>query len=119
MPLKIRLLWLMGLLYVLAGINHFWHPSVYMRIMPPMLPYPLMLVYVSGMVEILLGVLVCIPRFTRWAAWGIIALLIAVFPANIYMAVNPDTMPIIPVWLAWCRLPVQGVLIAWAYRYTK
>lgn len=119
MSLKTTSLYLMGVLYVLAGINHFWHPDWYMRIMPPLLPFPLILIYISGVVEMVLGVTVCIPRFTRLAAWGIMALLIAVFPANIYMALNPDVMPMIPVWVAWLRLPLQGVLVAWAYRYTS
>lgn len=111
--------WLFGLLFVLAGVVHFLRPGIYLKIMPPYLPWPLELVYLSGLFEILLGVLFLIPRFTAPAAWGLIALLVAVFPANLYMAQNPGLYPGISPVLLWLRLPLQGVLIAWAYAYTR
>jgi uncharacterized membrane protein len=111
--------WLMGLFYVLAGINHFVQPGLYMKIMPPYLPWHLPLVHLSGLAEIVLGALLLIPRFTVLAAWGLIALLIAVFPANLQMALHPDLYPRIPPAALWIRLPLQGVLIAWAYWYTR
>ena len=89
-----------------------------MRIVPPVLPFPLFLVYLSGVFEIILGVTLLIPAFTRYAAWGLIALLIAVFPANIYMALNPQLFPDISLPLLYLRLPFQFVLIAWAYWLT-
>src|SRR5438132_1559090 len=86
--LKRALLWLMAAFYVVAGISHFANTGFYMRIMPDYLPLHLQLVYLSGVCEIALGLLVAIPATTRLAAWGIVALLIAVFPANINMLVH-------------------------------
>ena len=111
--------WTLGLFFVLAGILHFVRPRPYVRIMPPYLPWHLELVYVSGAAEIILGVLVLIPRFTALAAWGLIALLIAIFPANVHMALHTELYPRIkPPVLLWIRLPFQGVFIAWAYCFT-
>jgi len=110
---------MLGLLFVAGGINHFANPDPYVAIMPPYLPAPLTLVYVSGVAELALGVLLLIPRFQRFAAWGLIALLIAVFPANIHMALHPELFPQIPPVALWIRLPLQGVLIAWAYWFTR
>ena len=119
--LKRVLLWLMGLFYVFAGVMHFVNTDFYLRIMPDYLPAHRELVYLSGVAEILLGILVLIPATTEAAAWGVIALLIAVFPANVHMALHnipmqPEAAPN-PVAL-WLRLPLQGVLIAWAWWYT-
>lgn len=111
--------WLLGLLFVAAGVNHFVGPATYVRIMPPYLPWPLLLVYVSGFFEVLLGGLLLVPRFQRPAAWGLIALLIAVFPANLHMALHADAFPTIPAVALWVRLPLQAVLIAWAYWFTR
>jgi uncharacterized membrane protein len=115
---KPGLLWLMGILYIAAGVNHFANPNFYVKIMPPYLPWHLELVYLSGVAEILLGALVLVPRLRSLAAWGIIALLIAVFPANLHMALHPEDYANIPPLVLWLRLPLQGVLIAWAYWYT-
>jgi len=117
--LKLALRWLLGLAFVLAGANHFYHPDFYARIMPPYLPWPVGLVYLSGAFEIVLGALVLVPRFTRAAAWGLIALLIAVFPANVHMALHPADFPEFDPAMLWARLPIQGVLVAWAYWYTR
>ena len=106
-------------LFVVAGVSHFLRTGVYLRIMPPQLPHPRLLVHLSGIVEILLGLLLLIPACTRPATWGLITLLIAVFPANVFMTMHPERFPRIPVWLLWVRLPLQGGLIAWAWRYTK
>jgi uncharacterized membrane protein len=116
--LKVGMRWLMGLLFVLAGVLHFVRPDFYVRIMPPYLPWHLELVYVSGVCEVVLGVLLLLPRYTSLAAWGLIALLIAVFPANLHMALNSDLYPSISPIALWIRLPLQGVLIAWAYWFT-
>lgn len=117
--LKRWLRWLFGLLFVLAGVNHFLRPAFYVRIMPPYLPWHLELVYLSGVFEVLLGAMLLVPRTTRLAAWGLIALLVAVFPANIHMALHPELFPEIPAAALWLRLPLQGVLIAWAFWYTR
>ena len=106
-----------GLLFVAAGCNHFLHRNLYIRIMPPALPWPMALVYLSGVCEIALGALL----LTRWqglAAWGLIALLIAVFPANLQMAFHPELYPEFSRMLLWGRLPLQALMIAWAYAYT-
>ena len=101
--------------FVVAGANHFLNANFYLRMMPPILPAHLFLVYLSGVCEIVLGVLLLIPKYTKFAAWGLIALLIAVFPANIYMAMNPQIFSEISPTAQYIRLPVQLVLIAWAY----
>jgi len=114
-------LWTMAALYVVAGLMHFAVPQFYVAIMPAQLPWHLFLVYLSGACEIGLGLLLLVPRWRPLAAWGVILLLVAVFPANVNMAVNriyPGDMPhVSPLWL-WLRLPLQGVLIAWAYAFT-
>jgi uncharacterized membrane protein len=109
---------LLAVLFVAAGIAHWVRPGIYLKIMPPYLPWPRALVYVSGVAEIVLGVLLLVPRTTHLAAWGLIALLIAVFPANVHMALHPELYPRISPVLLWLRLPLQGVLIAWVYAYT-
>lgn len=120
---KRPLLYVMGPLYVVAGVLHFVVPELYAQIIPPFLPAPLALVYLSGVAEIAVGIGVLIPRTRRHAAWATIALLIAIFPANVYMATSmvvvegiggSDPSPLI----RWGRLPLQGVLILWAYWYT-
>jgi uncharacterized membrane protein len=104
-------------LFIAAGIAHFKTPNPFVRIVPPYLPAPYVLVYVSGIFEILGGLGILVPQ-TRWiAGWGLIALLIAVFPANVYMAtagVKIGGFPSQP-WMAWARLPLQFVLIGAVY----
>lgn len=116
---KIILKYLLCVFFVVAGINHFINPDFYLSIMPPYLPWHLFLVYLSGFFEIALGVMILIPPLTRVAASGLVALLIAVFPANIHMAINPLLYPDISSIALWLRLPLQGVLITWAYWYTR
>ncbi|HEX8287307.1 MAG TPA: MauE/DoxX family redox-associated membrane protein [Pyrinomonadaceae bacterium] len=111
--------WILGVGFILAGINHFINPNFYLKIMPPYLPWHLFLVYLSGVLEVIFGGLLFIPRFTRFAAWGIIAILIAVFPANVYMAMNPQNFPEFSTATLHLRLPLQFLLIGWAYWYTK
>jgi uncharacterized membrane protein len=105
-------------LFVIGGAGHFVAPDSYMRIMPPYLPYHRPLVLLSGILEIALGVLLLVPRFSRLAAWGLIALLIAVFPANIYLYQHQEIWPLPPL-VHLIRLPMQGVLILWAFVYTR
>ena len=108
-----------GLLFVGAGVNHFVDTPFYLSIMPPYMPWPYDLVIVSGVAEIMLGIALLIPKFSRLAAWGIIALLIAVFPANIHMVTHAELYPTIPVIFLWLRLPLQALLVLWAYCYTQ
>lgn len=106
---------------IVVGITHFVTPIPFVRIVPPQLPNPLALVYISGFFEVLGGIGLLIPVVSVAAAWGLIALFVAVFPANINMAVNQiaiENVPHQPV-LYWVRLPLQAVLIAWAWWYTK
>ena len=117
--IKLVLKYIFALFFVLAGLNHFRNPDFYVKIMPPYLPWHLFLVYLSGFFEIALGVLLLIPRQQRIAAWGLIALLVAVFPANIHMAVHAELYPEFSPTTLWARLPLQAVLIAWAYWYTR
>ncbi|WP_201977818.1 DoxX family protein [Hymenobacter rubidus] len=104
----------LALLFVLAGIWHFVHPATYLAIMPPQLPLPLVLVYVSGVFEILGGLGLLWHRTRRLAGWGLLALLVAVFPANVYMALIHEQLHI-PGWVAWGRLPLQLPLLWWTY----
>jgi uncharacterized membrane protein len=116
----------MGLLYVLAGGLHFVTPHVYEQVVPPQFPRPRTLVYLSGIAEVVLGVGVLFERTRRRSAWGLIALLVAVFPANVYMATSDDLelegVPArvrdAPDAALWARLPLQAVLVAWAWWYT-
>lgn len=106
---------------IVVGITHFVTPIPFVRIVPPQLPNPLALVYISGFFEILGGIGLLIPVVSVAAAWGLIALFVAVFPANINMAVNQiaiENVPHQPI-LYWVRLPFQAVLIAWAWWYTR
>ena len=105
----------MGLFFILAGINHFRTPDSYVAMMPDYLPLHLELVYLSGICEVTWGFFILVPKYTRIAGWGLIFLLIVIFPANIHMALNPEEFPRIPHVALWLRLPLQGVLILWAY----
>jgi len=106
---------------IIVGITHFIRPDQYARIVPPQLPNPVGLVYISGVFEILGGIGLMIPFVSVAAAWGLIALFIAVFPANINQAINSipiEGIPHHPLFY-WFRLPFQAVLIAWAWWYTR
>lgn len=118
------LLWLMALAYVAAGFNHLMNPAFYVAIMPPGLPNPEWLNVISGLAEIVLGVFLLEPRTRALAAWGVIALLIAVFPANVHVAREnlgfPDMTPGSGNALVnAARLPIQALLILWAWWYTR
>jgi len=117
--LKTLLKYLLALFFVLAGANHFIRPALYLKIMPPYLPWHAFLVYLSGFLEIAFGILVLIPRFTRLAGWGLVALLIAVLPANLHMALHPGYYPEFRPDLLWLRLPLQLVFIGWVYWCTR
>lgn len=104
--------------FILAGINHFRSPQSYLQIMPDYLPAHKELVALSGAAEIAGGLGVLFPRTQRASGWGLIALLLAVFPANIYGAQNGMQIfgKNVPTWLLWSRLPLQGLLIWWVYK---
>jgi uncharacterized membrane protein len=111
--------WLFGVFFIAAGANHFINPGFYLRMMPAYLPWHVELVAVSGVAEVVLGAMLLVPRLQVMAAWGLIALLVAVFPANINMTMHPELYPTISQTALWVRLPIQGLLIAWAYWYTR
>ena len=117
--MKDTLVYLMALLYTAAGINHFISPRIYKRIMPPWLPWPALMIIVSGICELLFGLLLIPPSTRHAGAWLIIALLIAVFPANIQMAINYRRKKSPYLWMAIARLPLQLLLVWWAWIYTK
>jgi uncharacterized membrane protein len=102
------------LVFVPTGVMHFVAPDPFLRIVPPWLPNPEALVAVSGFFEIGGGLGLLVPRLRRAAGWGLIALLIAVYPANIHMLVNEIYLPDMPQerWLLWARMPVQFVFAA-------
>jgi len=116
---------ILGLFYVVAGINHFRSPLSYVAIMPPYIPWPLVMIYISGVAEILggIGVLVpdgfVFPRTRAFAAWGLVLMLIAVLPVHINMCLHPEQFPGVPLWAIWLRLPLQLPLILWAWYYTR
>jgi len=112
-------LYTMSIFYVLAGANHFRSTDLYLAIMPPFLPYHLELVYLSGAIEIILGLLLLVVKARKWAAWGIILLLIAIFPANIYHLTSGGGDLGTPIWVLWTRLPFQILFIGWAYWHTR
>ena len=111
--------WGLGLLFAAAGVNHFVDPGFYVGMMPPYLPWHPELVALSGVAEILLGLLVLIPRAAPLVGWGLVALLVAVFPANVHMALHPEQFPRIPAWVLVARLPLQAALVWCAYRWTR
>ena len=112
-------LYVMILFYLGAGINHFWHPAFYLQIMPNWLPWHSELVILSGGFELLFALLLLFDHTRRVAAWGIILLLIAVFPANIQMMLNYSKEQNPHFWISIIRLPLQALLIWWAYIFTK
>ena len=116
------LMWVMAAFYIFGGYNHLMNPEFYLAIMPPNLPNPEWLNVLSGLAEIVLGVYLLEPRTRVYAAWGIIALLVAVFPANMYAAVEnvgaegPGSGR---GTLAYVRLPFQALFVVWAWWYTR
>lgn len=109
-------LYLMSGFYIFAGVMHFIKPRMYIKIIPPYLPNPTLLNALAGLFEIILGLGLLFESTRSLAAYGIILLLIAVFPANVYMYQKGSKG--IPKWILLLRLPMQLLLIGWAYVYT-
>ncbi len=109
----------MAVFYIAAGINHFINLRFYKKIMPAWIPFHDPLIYLSGIVEILFGTLLFFESTRILGAWGIILLLIAVFPANIQMMLNFKRKNNPNTWLTVVRLPLQLLLIWWAWLYTS
>ena len=113
--------WIATVGFVSIGIVHFVSPAGFVAMIPEALPYPEALNYIAGAAEILGGLGLILPATRRLAAWGLIALLVAVFPANINMAVNHLPLGDRPVasWVLWARLPLQVVMVAWVFLFTR
>tara|TARA_B100000927_G_scaffold277892_1_gene259952 strand:+ start:1333 stop:1731 length:399 start_codon:yes stop_codon:yes gene_type:complete len=120
--LKIVSTYAMSIGYVTVGLGHFTNTSFFLKIMPPYLPYHTELVYLSGLFEIILGFGLLFKSFKKWVGWGLIFLLIAVYPANIYLAFNKapqEAINITPFLASWVRLPMQFIFITLAYIHAK
>ncbi|TRX39289.1 DoxX family protein [Flavobacterium restrictum] len=111
-------LYIMAFVYFTAGVNHFRAPKVYLKIIPSYFPNPKFINSASGFVEIILSLLLLYPQVTNRAAWGIIALLIAVFPVHLNMLFHSKASLNLPIWILIARVPLQLILIFWAYQYT-
>ena len=117
--IKYLSLTVMGIFYISIGFSHFTSPIWYVQIVAPYLPYKLELVYISGLFEILFGGMLLFKKTRFLAGWGLILLLIAVYPANIYLAqTNGAAMNTTPL-IAWGRLPVQFIFVGLAYWHSK
>jgi uncharacterized membrane protein len=113
--------WGLTIFMVAAGLNHFLAAETYEAMVPRALPSPELLVQISGIAEIAGGLGLILPATRRLAAWGLVALYVAVFPANLNMAVNhlPLGTHELPTWAEWGRLPLQLLFIAWALLFTR
>ena len=108
--------WLAALFFIAAGLNHFRQPEIYLGMMPPWLPFPETMNLVSGAAEVLGGLGLLLPASRRFAGWGLVLLLVAVFPANLHVALQ-GYMPgfSVPAFALWLRLPVQVLMIMWVW----
>jgi uncharacterized membrane protein len=119
--MKRLLRWLLGGFLFVTGVGHFVVADEFIRQVPSWLPWPALLVSVSGVAELAGALGLQIERTRRWAAWGLVALFVAVFPANLHVALH-DLSPTrmhLPQWVLWARLPFQLVFIVWAWWYTR
>jgi len=110
---------ILAIVFIIAGTLHFLLTSAYLKIMPPYLPHPLLLVQISGAAEIAGGLGLLYPPIQSFAAWGLIALLVCVLPANVQMALSHAQWPSIPEWALWARIPLQLPMIWWAWLYAR
>jgi uncharacterized membrane protein len=119
MTIKLITIYFMSIFYIFAGVQHFINPDWYLKIMPPYIPYHTAMVYISGVFEIIFGIMLLFEDTRFLAGWGLILLLIAVFPANIYLAQTNGAAMGTSAAVAWGRLPFQAVFIAMAYWHSK
>ena len=119
MTFKLITIYFMSLFYIIAGINHFLNLEWYMKIMPPYLSFHKELIYLSGLFEIIFGILLFFEDTRFLAGWGLILLLIAIFPANVYAAQTGGVAMGTSAFVAWGRLPLQAIFIALAYWHSK
>lgn len=110
--------YLLGILFILAGMNHFRKPKIYERIIPPFIPAHSSMVLLSGIAEMILGFMILNKNTQEVAAWGIMIMLLLFIPVHIYMLQNEKAAMKLPKWVLILRLPLQFGLIYWAYLYT-
>ncbi len=115
---KTPLRYLLALLMMGMGVAHFVYTRAFIETVPVMFPEPMLLVLLSGMFEILGGAGLLLESTRRFAAWGLVLLYLAVFPANINMAVNDIRPDAVPQWALWARLPFQLVFVLWAFWFS-
>ena len=108
---------LMASIYILAGLAHWVYPKVYLPIIPAWIPYKPAIVWVSGLIEIVLGTALFYPPISQAALYGLMGMLVLFLPVHTYMLANAQRYRKIPYWLLWARIPIQGLLIYWAYSY--
>lgn len=109
--------YLLGILLVLAGMNHFRKPTLYERVIPPRFPAASTLILITGIVEMILGFMLLNVRTQQYAAWGIIFLLINYFIIHVYVLMNRKTFPKLPKWTLFLSMPIHLFLIIWAVNY--
>jgi len=117
--IKSGLRYLLGALFVFAGINHFRDPDFYINIMPLYMPFHRELVLLSGVTEIVAGAMLFFRPTIRWGAWGIIAMLVVFFTVHIDMIIRADDFANVPLWALYFRIVLQFVFIAWAWWFTR
>ena len=119
--IKLLTIVIMSVFYIRIGILHFTNPQYFLNIMPPYLPFHLELVYISGLIEVFLGFLLLFKKYRFYAGWGLILLLIAVFPANVYLAQSSEAQNLLGITekTALIRLPFQLPMLLLAYWHTK
>ncbi len=110
--------YLIGILFVLAGMNHFRKPKLYERIIPPYIPAPATVALLSGILEMALGFMIMNKNSQEIAGWGIIIMLLLFLPTHIHMLQNENAALKIPKWLLILRIPMQFALMYWAFLYT-
>lgn len=108
-------LWLLAVFFTLAGLNHFLSPGAYLGLMPAYLPWHREMILISGATELAGGLAILAPRLRVASGWGLIVLLVAVFPANLHVALHGWEGVHLPAWALWARLPFQGLFIAWVW----
>ncbi len=112
-------LFLLAAFFTFAGVGHFTNEAFFVRIVPPWLPYPVLMVQISGVAEIAGGIGLLVPQLRRLAGFGLLALLVAVYPANIHMALHPEQFPDMTATALYVRLPFQFVAMVWVWWATK
>ena len=106
----------LAVFFIAAGLNHFRNPAIYLGMMPPWLPAPELMGQISGGAEILGGLGLLVPATRRFAGWGLVALLVAIFPANLHVAMQGNMPGLdVPAWGLWLRLPFQLVFLWWVW----